>query len=292
MHSISGGMWRKRCYHFRRGAYLRDLPVPLQQLRRAIDERTTASTADADPRPITFASVRTRHHGPARHVDRGARDSPGWSSARCGQRTGVLAPADIPRLDANGALTVPARAAPRPERAPHRRFPTAARPRRGRVDSLRGTSCNPESALSLRRHDAMSNYTREQTGQSSHQHHPRDGTQCPPSDDPADHPKDPGGTCEELPKDEPPKLDEPKKCPPPPCCCPTGADLDFQLPRQPHRGADDGDRRSGRRQEVQGGSGGAARQGQGREARIHGRQAQEPSRRMEEAGCRDRRSHP
>ena len=68
----------------------------------------------------------------------------------------------------------------------------------------------------------MSNYTREQTGQSSHQHHPRDGTQCPPSDDPADHPKDPGGTCEELPKDEPPKLDEPKECPPPPCCCPTG----------------------------------------------------------------------
>lgn len=68
----------------------------------------------------------------------------------------------------------------------------------------------------------MSNYTRQQTGQPSYQYYSRDGTQCPPSEDPADQPKDPGETCEELPKDEPPKLDEPKECPPPPCCCPPG----------------------------------------------------------------------
>lgn len=68
----------------------------------------------------------------------------------------------------------------------------------------------------------MSNYTRQQSGLPSDHYHPGNGTQCPPSDDPADQPNDPGGTCGELPKDEPPKLDEPVKCQSDPQCnCPT-----------------------------------------------------------------------
>lgn len=48
------------------------------------------------------------------------------------------------------------------------------------------------------------------------------GHECPPpTENPADQPKPPGTDCKGLPQTDPPKLDDPPKCPDPDCNCPS-----------------------------------------------------------------------
>lgn len=69
----------------------------------------------------------------------------------------------------------------------------------------------------------MSNYTWQQSGQSSYPANPKrgDGDGCEPDFEPAGRPKDPSGTCPDVPCDKPPPLKDPQKCcPDPDCNCP------------------------------------------------------------------------